>query len=637
MGSLLSFFLRHASLPRMTASEIRQKFLDFFESKGHAIIPSASLIPENDPTVLFTTAGMHPLVPYLQGQPHPMGKRLADVQKCLRTDDIDEVGDNRHLTFFEMLGNWSLGDYFKPEAIAWSFEFLTSKEWMGLDPKRLYVTVFEGDTDAPRDDESITIWQSQFLDEANIDAEVGIAEKDEPTTGEKGPRIYAYPKKKNWWGPAGLIGPCGPDTEMFYDTGRPHDPAYGKKCHPNCDCGRFVEIWNDVFMQYEKTADGKFIPLKQQNVDTGMGLERMAAVLQGVETVFDTQEFRILMDAIQDAKPDPRHPTPDPRSLRIIADHIRASTFIIGDQRGVAPSNVGQGYIVRRLLRRAVREGRRLGIQGSFLPKLAAVVVGEYGSFYSELETNRAKIMDEIAKEEEKFAKTIEKGMKELEKMRAAGSVTGEQAFILFSTYGFPLELTEEILSEQGQSIDHSVFEAEFKKHQDLSRTAAAGTFKGGLADHSVETTRLHTATHLLHKALKTVLGDHVEQKGSNITAERLRFDFSHPQKMTPEEVKQVEDIVNDAIKKDYPVHFEVMSMEDAKGSGALGYFEDKYAQLGGKIKVYIVGDDDKGYFSKEICGGPHVSHTGELGSFKIQKEEAVSAGVRRIKAIVTG
>ena len=616
----------------MTAAEIRSKFLDFYKQKGHAIIPSASLLPENDPTVLFTTAGMHPLVPYLSGQPHPMGKRLADVQKCLRTDDIEEVGDNRHLTFFEMLGNWSLGDYFKREAITWSFELLTGKEWLGLDPTRLYVTVFEGDADAPKDEESIDIWQGQF-EVAGLAAEVGIALKDEPAKGKNGPRIYAYPKKKNWWGPAGLTGPCGPDTEMFYDTGREHNIAFGAICHPNCDCGRFVEIWNDVFMQYNKTADGKFEPLSQQNVDTGMGLERMVAVTQNVPTVFDTSEFKILIGAIVEAS-GKTYGSSDviDRSMRIIADHARASSFVIGDPRGVSPSNVGQGYIVRRLIRRAVREGRRLGILGSFMGKLAEVIIGEYGSFYSELETNRERILTEMAKEEDKFAKTLEKGMKELDRMVSKGDVTGQDAFLLFSSYGFPLELTQEIMRERGTRIDEAAFAAEFKKHQELSRTASAGAFKGGLADHSAETTRLHTATHLLHRALKNVLGDHVEQKGSNITADRLRFDFSHPQKMTDDEIKRVEDMVNDAITRDLPVCFEVMSLEDAKKSGALGYFEDKYAQLGGKIKVYTVGD-----YSKEICGGPHVARTGMLGSFKIQKEEAVSAGVRRIKATVGG
>ena len=609
----------------MLLSELRQKFLDFFKEKGHAIIPSASLIPENDPTVLFTTAGMHPLVPYLMGQTHPMGSRLADSQKCLRTDDIEEVGDNRHLTFFEMLGNWSLGDYFKREAIGWSFEFLTDPTWLGIDATRLYVTVFEGDADAPRDDESIGIWQAQF--EVNgIAAEVGRPGVDVPAEGKSGPRVFPYPKKKNWWGPAGTTGPCGPDTEMFYDTGRAHDPAFGERCHPNCDCGRFVEIWNDVFMQYEKTADGTYLPLKQKNVDTGMGLERIAAVMQGVETIFDIREMRVIMDAM----------TGDARSRRIIADHIRAATFIIGDQNGVVPSNVGQGYIARRLIRRAVREGRKLGITKSFLAKLAEVVIGEFGTHYTELETNRERIVTEIAREEEKFAKTIEKGLKEFDKMMSDRLITGKEAFILFSTYGFPLELTEELIGERGGNLDVAEFKKEFEKHQGISRSASAGVFKGGLADHSVETTRLHTATHLLHRALKNVLGDHVEQKGSNITAERLRFDFSHPKKMTPEELAEVEKIVNEAIQKDFPVRFEVMSTEDAKKSGALGYFEDKYAQLGGKIKVYSVGDEKRGYFSKEICGGPHVEHTGELGSFKIQKEEAVSAGVRRIKATVS-
>jgi alanyl-tRNA synthetase len=611
----------------MTASDIRQKFLDFFKQKGHAILPSASLIPENDPTVLFTTAGMHPLVPFLQGQEHASGQRLASAQKCVRTDDIEEVGDNRHLTFFEMLGNWSLGDYFKQEAIGWSYEFLTHQTWMGLDPLKLYVTVFEGDADAPRDEESIQIWQALF-EIQGIAAELGVAGRDEPALGTDGARIYAYPKKKNWWGPAGQTGPCGPDTEMFYDTGREHDHAFGAVCHPNCDCGRFIEIWNDVFMQYDKQSNGNFKPLKQKNVDTGMGLERMAAVMQKVPTVFDTQEFKIILQAIENAS-DKTYGQDEAfdRSIRIIADHVRSAVFIIGDQRGVAPSNIGQGYIVRRLLRRAVREGRRLGITESFLAKIALVVIGEYGVQYQELETNQERIVTEIRKEEEKFAKTIEKGMKEFARMSNDRAVTGEDAFILFSTYGFPLELTQELVKEAGGAIDLSAFESEFKKHQELSRTASAGTFKGGLADHSAETTRLHTATHLLHQALRQVLGDHVAQKGSNITVERLRFDFSHPQKMTTDEIKQVEDIVNDVIKRDIKVTREEMTVDEAKKSGAIGLFEQKY---GDKVSVYTVGD-----FSKEICGGPHVERTGEIGTFKIQKEEAVSAGVRRIKATV--
>lgn len=602
----------------MTSSDLRQKFLNFFRDKGHAVIPSASLIPENDPTVLFTTAGMHPLVPFLIGEKHPMGARLVNAQKCLRTDDIEEVGDNRHLTFFEMLGNWSLGDYFKQEAIAWSFEFLIKKEWLGLDPKKIYVSVFEGDQDAPRDEESISIWQAQF-------EMVGIP-------ANEGERIYAYPKKKNWWGPAGQAGPCGPDTEIFYDTGAVHNPAFGEACHPNCDCGRFVEIWNNVFMEYEKMADGTFVPLKQKNVDTGMGLERAAAISQGKRTIFEIETFQGIFSKISDmtGKIYGEDESVD-RSFRIIADHIRAATFVIGDERGVSPSNVGQGYIVRRLLRRAIREGRKIGINEQFADLIGSVIVGEFGTHYEELEKNRTRIVTELKKEEEKFGKTLEKGMRELEKMLAKGAIAGEQAFVLFSTYGFPWELTEEIMKEKGVPVDRHAFEAEFKKHQDLSRTASAGAFKGGLADHSTETTRLHTATHLLHRALKNVLGDHVEQKGSNITPERLRFDFSHHEKMTPEQIAKVEEIVNGIIKKDLPVICEEMTVEEAKKKGAIGLFESKY---GNKVKVYAVGAEAE-EFSKEICGGPHVARTGELGSFKILKEEAVSAGVRRIKAIV--
>ncbi len=611
---------------------VRQRFLSFFKGKEHTILPSASLLPENDPTVLFTTAGMHPLVPYFLGEVHPGGKRLADSQKCVRTDDIDEVGDNRHLTFFEMLGNWSLGDYFKQEAITWALEFLTSPTQIGFDPKRIYVTVFEGDDVAPRDVEAITLWQTQFA-ERGMEATVGIAGQDEPTLGENGPRIYAYPKKKNWWGPAGQTGPCGPDTEIFYDMGTPHDPAFGAMCHPNCDCGRFVEIWNNVFMQYEKRADGSFVPLTQKNVDTGMGLERMATILQGKETVFETDAFMPLIRTIESVSGTVYQAnSPEAaRPFRIIADHIRAATFVVGDPRGVAPSNVGQGYIVRRLLRRAIREGRRLGIKEAFIVQLAEVVINQYGVDYPELQEHREKIVTEFAREEEKFGKTLEKGLRELEKMLEKGALNGEQAFQLFSTYGFPLELTEELLRERGQAADREAFQAEFKKHQELSR-ASSGTFKGGLADDSAASTRLHTATHLLHQALRTVLGPHVEQRGSNITSERLRFDFPHPQKVTPEELAKVEGLVNEAIKRDLPVSFDMMNPADAKAAGAIGLFDDKYAQLGGQIKVYSVGD-----FSKEICGGPHVTHTGDLGSFKILKEEAVSAGIRRIKAVVTG
>ena len=618
-----------------TTDEVRKMFLDFFKEKGHAIIPSASLIPENDPTVLFTTAGMHPLVPYLMGETHPMGTRLADSQKCLRTGDINEVGDATHGTFFEMLGNWSLGDYFKEESIAWSYELLTKPEWFGIDPKRIYATFFAGDADAPRDDESINIWQSQFMVHG-VYAEVGVAGKDEPTKSERGFRLFAYPKNKNWWGPAGQTGPCGPDTEIFYDTGKEHDPAFGPVCHPNCDCGRFVEIWNNVFMQYGKQEDGSFIPLVQRNVDTGMGLERMTAVIQQVNTIYDTDTYTKVFEAI-DAIFDVKYGVDSSvdRSLRIIVDHLRASTFIIGDPRGVSPSNIGQGYIVRRLIRRAVREAKRLGIQTDITTPICQKIIEIYQNTYPELEHNAQKILQEVKKEEEKFLTTLEKGLKEFERIyQKTGSVNGEQAFILYSTYGFPIELTEELVKEKGGNVDREIFEQEFKKHQELSRSASAGTFKGGLQDHSEETTKLHTATHLLHQALRLVLGDHVAQKGSNITADRLRFDFTHPQKMTDQEKQKVEEIVNQEIQKDLTVKSEELTVPQAKEAGAIGLFEDKYGE---KVKVYTVVDpqESKGFFSKEICGGPHVAKTGKMGHFRIKKEEAVSAGVRRIKAVL--
>jgi alanyl-tRNA synthetase len=614
----------------MLASEIRSKFLRFFKERGHAVVPSASLIPENDPTVLFTTAGMHPLVPYLLGEPHPEGKRLVDVQKCVRTGDIDEVGDNRHLTFFEMLGNWSLGDYFKKEAISWSFEFLTGKEWMGIDPKRLLVTVFEGDTDAPRDDESIGIWQEQFV-KVGIDAKLGE-------------RIFAYPKSNNWWGPAGQTGPCGPDTEMFHDMlGFEdiflHAPGWkGEgKCNPSCDCGRYVEIWNDVFMQYFKGEDGKFTPLAQQNVDTGMGLERMAMVMQGKPTVFETDLYMPIIEAVERRSGRTYGESAEvTRAMRIIADHVKTATFILGDPRGVAPSNVDQGYVLRRLIRRAVRYGRQIGIEGEFVFPIADEVVAMYHMAYPELSANRYRIETELLKEEEKFSKTLDRGVVEAEKLksRVAGQamIPGKDAFFLYESFGFPVELTEEVV---GLPVERAAFDAEFAKHQELSRAGAEQKFAGGLADHSERVVRMHTATHLLHQALRNVLGPHVEQRGSNITQERLRFDFPHPQKMTPEEVRQVEDMVNEQVAKDLPVRFEMLTVDEAKSRGAIGLFDDKYAQLGNKIKVYMVGDDAKGYFSREICGGPHVERTGQVGKFKILKEEASSAGIRRIKATV--
>lgn len=628
----------------MANKDIKKLFLEFFKTKGHKVIPSSSLIPENDPTILFTTAGMHPLVPYLLGESHPEGKRLADAQKCLRTDDISEVGDTRHLTFFEMLGNWSLGDYFKKESIEWSFKFLTDKKWLGLELGRIYITVFAGDGDAPFDAESVDLWKKQFK-QAGLDAELSR----EPNIGN-GARIYAYGKDKNWWGPPGASGPCGPDTEIFYDTrsdlvapnqgGQAHNAQdikkYGDSCHPNCDCGRFVEIWNNVFMQYFKTLDGKFEPLAQKNVDTGMGLERIMAVLEDAPTVFETSLFKPIIKKIEQITKRKYGENEEvSRSIRIIADHLRAAVFVLGDNWGVSPSNKDQGYIVRRLIRRAIVQAWLLDVFTMFVAEVAEVVIANYGEHYPELVNNRSRILTELHGEEEKFRKTLERGIKMINEFILNGGrvLTGERAFELYATYGFPIELTKEILSVKSAGlaqVDEEGYKKEFVKHQELSRAGSEQKFAGGLADHSKEVTRLHTATHLLHQALRNVLGEHVEQKGSNITHERLRFDFLYPEKMTQTQIKQVEIIVNEQIKKNAPVRFEILDLEEAKKSGALGFFEDKYAQLGGKIKVYSIGD-----FSKEICGGPHVERTGELGEFKIIKEEAVSAGIRRIKAIV--
>lgn len=614
----------------MDSTEIRKKFLDFFKSKGHSIISSASLVPENDPTVLFTTAGMHPLVPYLLGQKHAAGNRLANVQKCVRVQDIEEVGDNRHDTFFEMLGNWSLGDYFKKEAIEWSFEFFSNPKWLGLDPKRVYVSVFEGDSDAPRDEESIGYWQKQF-ESLGINAEVAKNQSD----NRDGVRIYTYPKSKNWWGPAGETGPCGPDTEMFYDmkpggAGAAHhlregdEERYGSYCHPNCDCGRFIEFWNDVFMQYNKDASGQFEPLKQKNVDTGMGLERVAMVLQGKNDIFATDLFEPIMKAI--ATGATKFET---RPARIVADHIRTAVFMMAD--GVLPSNVERGYVLRRLIRRAVRYGHALGFHENFADMLVPIIVNKYQEVYSELKSNEKEIIDAMHSEEEKFSKTLARGLKEFERLIASDHVneqiSGGEAFILFSSYGFPLEMTIEMAAENKMSVDEQGFWQEFCKHQDISRQGSEKKFKGGLADHSEKTTRLHTATHLLHATLRKVLGEHVFQKGSNITAERLRFDFSHSSKLTPDEIKTVEEKVNEVIAHDMPVKCEEMTYSEALASGALGLFANRYGE---RVKVYSIGD-----YSKEVCGGPHVNQTGEIGHFKIIKEEAVSAGIRRIKAVV--
>ncbi len=593
----------------MTSSEIRKKFLEFFKREGHTIIPSASLIPENDPTVLFTTAGMHPLVPFLLGEIHPGGKRVVSVQKCIRTGDIDEVGDDVHLTLFEMLGNWSFGDYWKEDAIKWSFEFLTKE--LKLPINKLAVSCFAGDKDAPRDDESAKIWES-----------LGIPKE----------QIFFLTKKDNWWGPAGETGPCGPDTEMFYWTGEgePEPLTTGDNKE------KWVEIWNDVFMQYNKRADGVFEPLKQKNVDTGMGVERTVAVLNNSD-IYQIDTLKPIIEEIERLsgkkynfkkgalgfKEMPDCWAKDMRSMRIVADHIRAATLILGDERGIMPSNIGQGYILRRLIRRAIRYGKMLGIKTTPFSTIVAQKVVE---LYPELQKNQAQILSGLAEEEKKFAVALEKGLREFERLT---EVDGKIAFDLYQSYGFPIELTEELSRERGFKVDKKAFEEEFRKHQELSRTASAGQFKGGLADSSEQVVKLHTASHLLHQALIDVLGITADQKGSNITAERLRFDFACPRKLTPEEMEKVEDIVNGKIQEDLPVHFELLSVDEAKKRGALGVFDEKYAKLD-KVKVYFVGD-----YSKEICGGPHVAHTGEIGKFKITKEEASSAGVRRIRATV--
>ncbi|MEA2037756.1 MAG: alanine--tRNA ligase [Nanoarchaeota archaeon] len=590
----------------MKAEELKKKYIEFFKAKQHSIIDSASLIPEHDPTVLFTTAGMHPLVPYLIGQPHPNGKRLANVQKCIRTGDIDEVGDPSHLTFFEMLGNWSLGDYWKKEAIEWSYEFLT--EVLKFDTSKLSVTVFKGDKDAPKDEESANTWKS-----------LGVPEE----------MIYYLPKKDNWWGPAGTQGPCGPCTEMFIDTGiEPCD----KDCKPGCNCGKFFEIWNDVFLEYNKLEDGKFEKLKQKNVDTGMGVERTIAMLQGKKNVYEIETFTPIINKIKELAKIENPNNSQNVSIRIIADHIRSSVFILGDEHSVIPSNLDQGYILRRFIRRAIRHGKSWGINDGLCKPIAEVVINIYQGDYPELKKNEEFILDEFRKEEERFRDTLEKGLKVFEKISSKGSIDGKEAFLLFQSYGFPKEITYELAKERNIKVDileyHHNFEEEFQKHQSLSRIGAEKRFKGGLADSSEETTKLHTATHLLNQALREVLNKQdIFQKGSNITAERLRFDFNFDRKLTKEELSKVEDWVNKVIKEELPIKREEMTVEQAKKCGAQGVFENKY---GDKVSVYSIGDT-----SIEICGGPHVENTKELGTFKIKKEESSAAGVRRIKAIL--
>lgn len=592
----------------MTSNELRSLYLNFFKEKGHAVIASSSVIPENDPTVLFTTAGMHPLVPYLMGQKHPAGTRLTDVQKCIRTGDIDEVGDASHLTFFEMLGNWSLGDYFKKEAIAWSYEFLTSPKYLGIPKERLAFSVFAGDENAPRDTESHDEWVAQGVDPKNI---------------------FYLPKENNWWGPAGQTGPCGPDTEMFIITDK--EPCC-EHCSPACDCGRYLEIWNDVFMQYNKQADGSFAPLEHKNVDTGMGLERTLCVLTGKKSVYETEVFAREIAEIEKLSGRSYEEGEEvKRAFRIIADHMRTATFILGDDLGVSPSNVDQGYVLRRLIRRAVRFGKKINMPENFSPLIARVIIDQYKAVYPELERNAAFVLEQLSLEEERFAKTLEQGTKEFEKLvdklKISGVLSGRLAFRLYDTFGFPIEMTQELAKENHLKVDIEGFEEAFRKHQELSKAGSEQKFKGGLADHSEETTKLHTATHLLHAALRRVLGDEVAQKGSNITAERLRFDFSFHRKMEEEEIREVERLVNEAIARQLPIEMQEMTVEEARAQGAIGLFGDKYGE---RVSVYTMGD-----FSKEICGGPHASNTGELVAFRIQKEQSSSAGVRRIKAVI--
>jgi len=622
----------------MNSKELRKKFLKFFEEKGHKIIPSASLIPENDPTTLFTGSGMQPLVPYLMGELHPEGKRLVNVQKSFRAEDIEEVGDNRHTTFFEMLGNWSLGDYFKKEQLNWLFEFLV--EEIKLDPKRIYATVFRGNKEIgiDKDSESVGIWKDIFKKNGIEANDVDYSEKHGLQEG----RIFYYDETKNWWSrsgipvnmPVGEIG--GPDSEIFYDLGedlKRHENSKWRNqpCHVNCNCGRFIEIGNSVFIEFIRSKKG-FEPLPQKNVDFGGGLERITMVSQNKDNIFETDLFINIIKKIE--KLSGQKYKDNMQSFEIITDHLKAATFIMGDDKGIIPSNVDQGYIVRRLIRRAIRYGRQIGIQKEFWIKdIAKIVVNDYEYVYPQLVRNFEFLSNNLGEEEIKFSKTLEKGLKELERYKdKEKEITGMMAFDLYQTYGFPFEMTEEELSKHDIKIKSpEEFKIALAKHQELSRTATKGKFKGGLADVSDETKKLHTACHLLLAALKKVLGNHVEQKGSNITAERLRFDFFHTEKLTNEQKVEVEKIVNKVIQKDLPVFFEQISLEDAKEQGATGVFESKYGE---KVKVYTIGKNDD-FFSKEICGGPHIEHTGELGYFRIIKEESSSAGIRRIKAIL--
>ncbi len=590
---------------QMTSKELRERFLRFFEKRGHSVIPSASLIPEMDPTVLFTTAGMHPLVPYLMGQPHPQGRRLVNCQKCFRTDDIEEIGDSFHLTFFEMLGNWSLGDYYKREIIEWAMEFLTDPaEGLGLDKEKLSVTVYEGDVQIPPDEEAARIWE-----------ETGIPRE----------RIHFLPRTDNWWGPVGDSGPCGPDTEIFFDIGL---KPCSSECCPGCGCGKYIEIWNLVFMGYNQTLEHLYPPLEQKNVDTGMGLERALQVINGLPSVYETDLLSPIMEKIKEIARIRETSPEQVQVLRILVDHARSSVLALADDKGLVPSNVEHGYVIRRLLRIAIRKGFQLGINGSFLGDLVPTVLEILGDIYPELHRNQERITVEIAKEEKRFRSALRRGLRVCEKiLKEKGELTAKDAFILFQSHGFPLEMTAQIAKEHGQQVDAAEFRSEFEKHRQISREAAQGRFQSGLADHSEEVTRLHTATHLLHQALRRFVGQEVLQKGSNITRERTRLDVQLGRKLTEEELRQVEDWVNEIIRRDLPIRSETMSPEEALAQGAIGLFGGKY---GDQVTVYSVGD-----VSKEICIGPHVKRTGVLGTFRITKQKRIGANTLRIRGVL--
>ena len=586
----------------ISSDKLKTIYLEFFQKNGHKVIANASLTPENDPTALFTSAGMHPLVPYLLGQPHPSGTKLVNVQKCLRTSDIDEVGDSFHLSFFEMLGNWSLGDYFKEESIPWSYEFLTSKEWLNIDKDRLFVTVFAGDDDIPRDNESANIWEG-----------LGVPKE----------RIFYLPREDNWWGPIGSTGPCGPDTEIFYDTGK--EPC-GTECKPGCSCGKYNEIWNNVFMEYNRTPDGEYELLEKKNVDTGMGVERTVAVLQGKDNVYETEIFSPLINRIKELTGIEVIPENQTRSVRVICDHSRAATFLLAE--GIVPLNVEQGYVLRRIIRRAIRHGKLMGIEEEFLSELSKTIIGTYSEDYPHLKTNEDFILTELRKEYKKFNNTLSRGLNRFNRIaRNKKKIDAKDAFLLYQSFGFPIEIIKELGQENGIFVDVNGFQEEFQKHQKVSRAGADKRFGSGLADTAEATVKLHTATHLLNEALRRVLGKDIVQKGSNITQKRLRFDFNFDRKLTDEEIKDVEEIVNGQINEALPVKRIETTLEEAINMGSQAVFEQKYGE---KVSVYSIGD-----FSMELCSGPHVNNTGELGRFKIIKEEGISAGVRRIRALL--